>query len=206
MFESTSLFQNLRTRKPSFESQADRSSSRRLLSACWPPSASTISFPSNVTKSTMYGPIGACLRNFHPARSRRRRFFHRTRSASVECNLSLRALSTWLILRPFPLTSILSHQGRGGMRSPFIPNPGSPHRPFKGEGTGRIAYTRDCTSSVRGTWQLEIGGIRWWRRGRVELPVQKKPWLGYATGLAGSLFLPSWPTAGGATTKASRWS
>ncbi len=33
----------------------------------------------------------------------------------------------------------------------------------------------------------EADGIScsWWRRGRVELPVQKAPWLGYATGLSG---------------------
>jgi len=65
VFFSTSLFQNLSTLYPFFCSHSSRISSL-LLCKCSPPSISMASFFSKQTKSTMYFPIGCCLRNFTP--------------------------------------------------------------------------------------------------------------------------------------------
>ena len=65
IFCNTSLFQNLRTRKPFLSSHFVRVSSFSI-SDCWlccPPSSSIISSLSKLTKSTIYFPIGSCRRN-----------------------------------------------------------------------------------------------------------------------------------------------
>jgi len=59
------------------------------------------------------------------------------------------------------------------------------------EGSG-IVLVQEATEEVEKANQTPPGGheadavsCSWWRRGRVELPVQKTPRPGYATGLAG---------------------
>jgi len=81
-FFNTSLFQNLSARNPSPSSHRVRRRSASL-SACWPPSTSKMRRLSKDTKSTMYGPIGACRLIFIPLNRSPRSRYQSPRSASV---------------------------------------------------------------------------------------------------------------------------
>lgn len=86
-------------------------------STCWLPSNSTISFLSKDTKSTMYSPIGCCLRNFVSFNCFDLRCRHNNFSASVELTLRFFAncvkIGFALNQSFFTLTLTLPIQGEG---------------------------------------------------------------------------------------------
>lgn len=105
-FSNTSMFDIRTTWKPNASSILVRSASREisLEFECVAPSTSTISFPSMVTKSTMYRSIGCCRRNFQFSNRRPRKACHKRASALVCDVRSLRAI---FLKRSIPLTRLL---------------------------------------------------------------------------------------------------
>jgi hypothetical protein len=102
----TSVFETRTTRKPQASRTSVLASSRASAdgSAWVTPSTSTISFPSNVTKSTTYRSIGCWLRNFQRASRRSRNACQSFASALVCDKRSFRALALNLSI---PLTRLL---------------------------------------------------------------------------------------------------
>ncbi|MDB5548436.1 MAG: hypothetical protein JWP21_1883 [Tardiphaga sp.] len=81
----TSVLLTRRTRNPQSSSARGRARSPATSASvlCVTPSTSTTSFPSIVTKSTMYPPISCCLRNFQRSSRRARNACHNLASALV---------------------------------------------------------------------------------------------------------------------------
>jgi hypothetical protein len=102
----TSVFETRTTMKPQASNTSDRALSLASSddSACVTPSTSTISFPSNVTKSTTYRSIACWRRNFHRASRRLRSACQSFASALVCAERRLRALALNLSI---PLTRLL---------------------------------------------------------------------------------------------------
>jgi hypothetical protein len=102
----TSLFETRTTRNPQASSTSDLALSRASSdgSACVTPSTSTISFPSNVTKSTTYRSMGCWRRNFQRANRRLRSACQSLASALVCDKRSFRARALNLSI---PLTRLL---------------------------------------------------------------------------------------------------
>ena len=123
----TSLFQNLRMRKPWPSSQESRILSFLLWTACCPPSSSSMILFSRQMKSTIYVPTGCCRLNFRLFILFARRCFHRRCSASVD--LFLRSLARWRLILVIPLSLTLPRKGggdkltesRGGICGSVIP-------------------------------------------------------------------------------------
>ena len=105
-FLYTSVFETRTTRKPQASNTSDRALSlaRSDGSACVTPSTSTISFPSNVTKSTTYRSMECWRRNFHRASRRLRSACQSFASALVCDKRRFRALALNLSI---PLTRLL---------------------------------------------------------------------------------------------------
>jgi hypothetical protein len=102
----TSVLETRTTRKPQASNTLVRALSLASSegSACVTPSTSTISFPSNVTKSTTYRSIECWRRNFHRA-SRRLRSACQSFASALVCDARrLRALALNLSI---PLTRLL---------------------------------------------------------------------------------------------------
>ena len=127
----TSTFETLITWNPHDSSTRVRSMSWSNSSCveCVAPSTSTMSFPSSVTKSTMYLSIGCWRRNFQRASRRLRNAYQRRDSALVCEARSCRALflnrSIPLTrrLRPQPMQSIGVLGTENGGRKPPLPLP-----------------------------------------------------------------------------------
>ena len=102
----TSVLDTRSTRNPHASNTSDRALSRASSagSLCVTPSTSTISFPSSVTKSTMYRSIECWRRNFHRASRRLRSACQSFASALVCDERSFRALALNLSI---PLTRLL---------------------------------------------------------------------------------------------------
>jgi len=102
----SSIFETRTTRKPQDSNTSDLTLSRASSdgSAWVTPSTSTISFPSNVTKSTTYRSIGCWRRNFQRASRRLRSACQSFASALVCDKRSFRALALNLSI---PLTRLL---------------------------------------------------------------------------------------------------
>ena len=102
----TSLFETRTMWKPQASSTSERALSRSNSdgSACVAPSTSTISFPSSVTKSTIYRSMACWRRNFHRA-SRRLRSACQSLASALVCDARrFRALALNLSI---PLTRLL---------------------------------------------------------------------------------------------------
>jgi len=102
----TSVLETRTTRKPQASNTSDRALSLASSdgSACVTPSTSTISFPSNVTKSTTYRSMGCWRRNFQRASRRLRSACQSFASALVCDKRSFRARALNLSI---PLTRLL---------------------------------------------------------------------------------------------------
>ena len=102
----TSIFETRTTRNPQASSTSDLALSRASSngSECVTPSTSTISFPSNVTKSTTYRSMGCWRRNFQRASRRLRSACQSFASALVCDKRSFRARALNLSI---PLTRLL---------------------------------------------------------------------------------------------------
>jgi len=105
-FSYTSILETRTMRKPQASNISDRALSLASSdgSACVTPSTSTISFPSNVSKSTTYRSIECWRRNFHRANRRLRNACESFASALVCDERRLRALALNLSI---PLTRLL---------------------------------------------------------------------------------------------------
>ncbi len=130
-----SLFQKRTVLKPFVCNHCDRFVSYCCWSICCPPSNSMISFSSRQIKSTMYLPMGCCLRKRKPCNWRLRILAHSIRSTSVILLRRWRELFFIIgeirCILPPSRPSPLKGEGVGICRSAH-----KPPSPWQGEGWG----------------------------------------------------------------------
>ena len=98
-------------------------SERQRAFACWPPSISMTTRAPNETKSTMYGPIGACRRKRKPRSFNSRNFTQSFTSCGVRRFRRARAVSF----------------AKCFLRQPLPDRPSAGRPPRKGEGSGNTS-------------------------------------------------------------------